>query len=179
MGSPPVDEICPIGLNVQPIEFQVLQPILVDTFIPANTDLVINDDLVLHITDAPVSLRTVLTETSTSDPNGQGTVIIQVPPTTRASTPTETEDYVEVAGLYTTVTRTVDTNDNNGPVTRTYPPTDPDGLSTVVIELDSNPDATGGSRNTEFPLSSTEVYTTVTTTGGTNNGPVTRTHPPK
>ncbi|KAJ4198477.1 hypothetical protein NW759_016309 [Fusarium solani] len=219
MGSPPVDEICPIGLNVQPIEFQVLQPILVDTFIPANTDLVINDDLVLHITDAPVSLRTVLTETSTSvtqvtsafsgnpfegqfititstagpgdvndgsttityppkDPNGQGTVIIQVPPTTRASTPTETEDYVEVAGLYTTVTRTVDTNDNNGPVTRTYPPTDPDGLGTVVIELDSNPDATGGSRNTEFPLSSAEVYTTVTTTGGTNNGPVTRTHPP-
>lgn len=105
-------------------------------------------------------------------------MIIQVPPTTRASTPTETEDYVEVAGLYTTVTRTVDTNDNNGPVTRTYPPTDPDGLGTVVIELDSNPDATGGSRNTEFPLSSTEVYTTVTTTGGTNNGPVTRTHPP-
>ncbi|KAI8653653.1 hypothetical protein NCS56_01319900 [Fusarium sp. Ph1] len=219
MGSPPVDEICPIGLNVQPIEFQVLQPILVDTFVPANTDLVINDDLVLHITDAPVSLRTVLTETSTSvtqvtsafsgnpfegqfititstagpgdandgsttityppkDPNGQGTVIIQVPPTTRASTPTDTEDDVEVSGLYTTVTRTVDTNGNNGPVTRTYPPTDPDGLGTIVIELASNPDATGGSRNTEFPLSSTEAYTTVTTTGGTNNSPVTRTHPP-
>lgn len=66
MGPPQVDEICPIGLNIQPIEFQVLQPILVDTFVPANTDLVINDDLVLHVTDAPVSLRTVLTETSTS-----------------------------------------------------------------------------------------------------------------
>lgn len=66
MGPPLVDEICPIGLNVQPFEFQVLQPILVDTFVPVNTDLVINDDLVIHVTDAPVSLRTVLTETSTS-----------------------------------------------------------------------------------------------------------------
>ncbi|CAI6088671.1 unnamed protein product [Clonostachys chloroleuca] len=102
---------------MQPIEFEIHSPILVDAFIPRNTDIIINDGLVIHVTDAPVSLSTVVTDISTSF-------------TTARSTASDNS----FAGPYTTITVTDGTD---GPHTTSYPPTNPDSSGTVIVQVPS------------------------------------------
>lgn len=60
------DPLCSTIINLQPIEYQFQQPILIDSYFPANTDIVLDDGKVVHVTNAPTSLSTVLTDVSTS-----------------------------------------------------------------------------------------------------------------
>jgi hypothetical protein len=59
-------DVCPNPalVDLQPIEYEYLNPIYVSTFVPKNTKLHINDDLVIHVTDAPRTVSTVLIDTS-------------------------------------------------------------------------------------------------------------------
>ncbi|KAI1042535.1 hypothetical protein LB505_010906 [Fusarium chuoi] len=56
------DSFCSTIINLQPIEYQFQQPILIDSYFPANTDIVLDDGHVVHVTNAPTSLSTVLTD---------------------------------------------------------------------------------------------------------------------
>lgn len=60
------DPLCSTIINLQPIEYQFQQPILIDSYFPANTDIVLDNGHVVHVTNAPTSLSTVLTDVSTS-----------------------------------------------------------------------------------------------------------------
>jgi hypothetical protein len=60
------EPLCSTIINLQPIEYEFQQPILIDSFFPANTDIVVDDDLVVHVTNAPTSFSTVLTDVSRS-----------------------------------------------------------------------------------------------------------------
>lgn len=60
------DPLCSTIINLQPIEYQFQQPVLIDSYFSANTDIVLDDGHVVHVTNAPTSLSTVLTDVSTS-----------------------------------------------------------------------------------------------------------------
>ncbi|CAI6095857.1 unnamed protein product [Clonostachys chloroleuca] len=110
-------DICPDIVVVKPIELEFHNPVLVDAFIPQNTDIIINNGLVIHVTDAPVTLSTVVTDISTSF-------------TTVKSTASDNS----FTGPYTTITVTDGTD---SPHTRSYPPNNAGSSGIVIVQVPS------------------------------------------
>ncbi|KAF5535783.1 hypothetical protein FNAPI_11964 [Fusarium napiforme] len=137
--------LCSTVINLQPIEYQFQQPILIDSYFPANTDIVLDDGHVVHVTDAPTSLSTVLTDVSTS--------------LTTLTSVTDGNGSPPDAG-YLTFTIPANPDDiGNHPVTKTYPPSEPGQPGVVIIQVPTSPPGANG-----IPISSAP-YVTVTTTG--------------
>ncbi|KAK7219795.1 hypothetical protein V2G26_007798 [Clonostachys chloroleuca] len=111
-------DICPDIVVVKPIELEFHNPVLVDAFIPQNTDIIINNGLVIHVTDAPVTLSTVVTDISTSF-------------TTVKSTASDNS----FTGPYTTITVTDGTD---SPHTRSYPPNNAGSSGIVIVQVPSS-----------------------------------------
>ncbi|POR31357.1 Uncharacterized protein TPAR_08434 [Tolypocladium paradoxum] len=55
--------VCPNGiatLDVQPIKLVTVTPVLVSFFAPQNTDIVIDDNHTIRVTNGPIGVNTVL-----------------------------------------------------------------------------------------------------------------------
>ncbi|SPJ88919.1 uncharacterized protein FTOL_12814 [Fusarium torulosum] len=135
--------LCSTIINLQPIEYEFQQPILIDSFFPANTNIAIDNDIVVHVTNAPTSLSTVLTDVSRS-----------------LTTLTSAVNENPPDGGFITFIVSEDPRDiGNHPVTKTYPATEPGQPDVIVIQVPTSP-----SRADDLTTSSVP-YDTITTTG--------------
>lgn len=60
-----MDDNCLDPVIVQPVEIVGQHPFIIDTFIAANTVVIINEDISITITDAPKQLSSTMTSTVT------------------------------------------------------------------------------------------------------------------
>ncbi|TPX13362.1 uncharacterized protein E0L32_006335 [Thyridium curvatum] len=130
--------LCPDAVIIQPVVVVDQSPVLVNGFFPHDTSLLING-IAVPITNAPISLSTVITGSS-------------------SSAATLTSGAGLSAATYTTLTGYFNGPAGSEPKTITFPPSQPGGTGTVIVESPA-PSAFNG------------PYTTVT---GGYDGSVTR-----
>ncbi|KAI1035108.1 hypothetical protein LB503_011670 [Fusarium chuoi] len=189
------DPLCSTIINLQPIEYQFQQPILIDSYFPANTDIVLDNGHVVHVTNAPTSLSTVLTDLDYAYQVSQpGVVIIQIPTSppgvdgVPSSIPyvtvTTTGDFPSLTGSviievpntntgspsasYVTVTPPGDLSPTDDPSTSTFPPIP----SSVAPSASSIPFVTITTTGSTLNPTDDPITSTISPSGSTGSGTV-------